>query len=222
MNILVVEDDESLSRLMRQALQEEGYEPTVVLDGFAALNMAKQEWDLVVLDLMIPGVSGLEVCRRLRAQDFRSPILMVTAKDLIEDKVAGLDAGADDYLVKPFHLVELLARVRALLRRTSVTGAPYHVGALILDPRLREISNGTKSIPLSSTEFFLLEYLMKNPGITRSRVEILMHVWKYDFDGNDNVLDVYVSYLRKKLDLLGQPGFITTIRGVGFVVENNE
>lgn len=219
MRVLVVEDDPSVGKMLRQALTEAGHTLTVVSDGYAAVKEATDDQDLVILDIMLPGISGLEVCKRVRANGVKTPILIVTAKDLVDDRVAGLDAGADDYLVKPFHLSELLARVRALLRRTHYVGGPITVANVVLDPQMREIKRGGKSIPLSSTEFFLIEYLMKNPGTVRTRSEILEHVWKYDFDGNDNVLDVYISYLRKKLDQLGAPNFIKTVRGVGFTVD---
>lgn len=220
MKILLVEDDDSLSKILRQTLAEDGYDLHLVEDGHAALAEGKKDiYDLIVLDIMIPGISGLEVCKKLRSDDVRTPILIVTAKDRVEDKVAGLDAGADDYLVKPYHLAELSARVRALLRRASVVGGPLNIGGVILDPSTRELRKGNKSHTLSTTEYFLIEYLMKNPSTVRTRGEILMQVWKYDFDGNDNVLDVYISYLRKKLDYLGVPNFIKTVRGVGFVIE---
>jgi DNA-binding response OmpR family regulator len=217
MNVLIVEDDVSVARFLRQAIAEAGYSAVVTGDGHTALEQARSgRYSLILLDIMIPRLNGLEVCRRLREDDQQTPVLMITARDTLEDKVEGLDAGADDYLVKPFQLAELLARVRALLRRRSAPPAPIQVVDLVLDPTTRRATRGTKSISLSSTEYALLEYLMRNAGRVLSRAAILEHVWQYDFEGNDNVLDVYISYLRGKIDRGYPIPLIHTARGVGF------
>jgi len=219
MRLLLVEDDESVARFLKQATLEAGYRVEVVGDGLEGLRRASSEpFDLVLLDIMLPGLDGLEVCRRLRAAQARTPILIVTARDTLEDKLAGLDGGADDYLVKPFELAELLARVRALLRRSSSAAGPLQVADLTLDPLSRGARRGDRTIGLSSTEYALLEYLMRHAGQVLSRAMILEHVWQYDFGGNDNVLDVYISYLRRKIDRGYPRPLIHTVRGVGFRV----
>jgi len=168
----------------------------------------------------LPGLTGFEVCRRLRGDGISTPILILTAKDLLDDKVMGLDSGADDYLVKPFQVAELLARVRALLRRRNLGTTSLKVGDLTLEPTSRQIVRGGKAISLSATEYALLEYLMRNAGRVLTRAMILQHVWQYDFDGNDKVLDVYISYLRRKIDRGHQNSLIQTVRGVGYCMEN--
>jgi len=219
MRLLLVEDDESVARFLKQATLEAGYRVEVVGDGLEGLRRASSEpFDLVLLDVMLPGLDGLEVCRRLRAAQARTPILIVTARDTLEDKLAGLDGGADDYLVKPFELAELLARMRALLRRSSSVAGPLQVADLTLDPLSRGARRGDRTIGLSSTEYALLEYLMRHAGQVLSRAMILEHVWQYDFGGNDNVLDVYISYLRRKIDRGYPRPLIHTVRGIGFRV----
>jgi DNA-binding response OmpR family regulator len=165
---------------------------------------------------MLPGMDGFTVCRRLRAAQVMTPILIITARDTLEDKLAGLDGGADDYIVKPFQVAELLARMRALLRRGSSSPAILQVADLTLDPATRQAMRGGKAIALSGTEYALLEYLMRNAGRVLTRSMILDHVWQYDFDGNDNVLDVYISYLRRKIDKGHTQPLIHTLRGVGY------
>lgn len=222
MNILIVEDDSSVARFLHQALAEAGYTVQEVADGPAALNKAQQgQFDLILLDVMIPGLDGYEVCRRLRAGHSSVPVLMITARDTLEDKVEGLDSGADDYLVKPFQLAELLARVRALLRRVS-SPAVLRVGDLTVDQATRKAMRGAKSLSFSATEYALLEYLMRNAGRVLTRSMILEHVWQYDFEGNDNVLDVYISYLRGKVDRGFAKPLIHTVRGVGFSMDDRE
>ena len=217
MNVLIVEDDVSVARFLRQAVAEAGFSPLVTGDGASALEQGRSgRFSLILLDIMIPRMNGLEVCRRLRADNVQTPVLMITARDTLEDKVEGLDAGADDYLVKPFQLAELLARVRALLRRGSAPPAPLQVADLTLDPATRRATRGERSILLSSTEYALLEFLMRNAGRVLPRATILEHVWQYDFEGNDNVLDVYISYLRGKIDKGNPLPLIHTARGVGF------
>lgn len=217
MEVLIVEDDISVAKFLRQAIQEAGYSATVVTDGASALEQAQSDrYSLILLDVMIPGISGLEVCRKLRAGDGRVPVLMLTARDTLEDKVQGLDAGADDYLVKPFQMAELLARVRALVRRINAPNNVMRVGELTLNPSTRRAVRNGKNIALSATEYSLLEHLMRNAGTVLTRAAILEHVWQYDFEGNDNVLDVYISYLRGKIDRGFDTPMIHTVRGVGF------
>jgi DNA-binding response OmpR family regulator len=222
MNVLVVEDDESVARFLMQAITEAGYGAQVAHDGLTALDRAQtRPFDLILLDIMLPGLDGYAVCRRLRAVGMRTPILIITARDTLEDKIEGLDSGADDYIVKPFQVGELLARVRALLRRGATPPAVLHVADLVLDPATRQASRGGKSIFLSATEYTLLEYLMRNVGQVLTRQMILEQVWQYDFGGNDNVLDVYISYLRSKIDRGHSPALIHTVRGVGFRLDVN-
>lgn len=217
MNVLIVEDDDSVARFLKQATTEAGYNAQVVGDGLQAFELAKTlQFDLMLLDLMIPKINGFEVCRRLRALRIETPILIITAKDTLEDKIEGLDSGADDYIVKPFQVAELLARARALLRRGSTSPAPLSIADLTLNPVIRQASRAGKGICLSSTEYSLLEYLMRNAGRVATRSMILEHVWQYDFEGRDNVLDVYISYLRSKIDRGHPVALIHTIRGVGY------
>lgn len=217
MNVLIVEDDNSVARFLKQAMTEAGYSPQVVSDGLDALDTAKStSFDLILLDVMIPQLDGFEVCRRLRAARVMTPILFITARDALEDKIEGLDSGGDDYIVKPFQIAELLARARALLRRGSPSPAILRVGDLTLDPATRQATRDEKTIYLSATEYSLLEYLMRNAGRVLTRSMILEHVWQYDFEGNDNVLDVYISYLRSKIDKGRATALIHTIRGVGY------
>lgn len=217
MKVLIVEDDDSVGRLLFQAMRESGYEPQIVKDGAVGQRAAlENNYDLILLDLMLPGADGLTVCRALRAADCPSRILIVTARDLLEDKVACLDAGADDYLVKPFQLAELLARVRALLRRRDQASGILSIADLTIDPATRHVHRAGKRIWLSSTEYVLLEFLLRRAGETATRAELLAHVWEYDFGGNDNVVEVYISYLRRKIDKGFNPPLIHTVRGVGY------
>lgn len=217
MRILIVEDDPSVARFIEQAFKEAGYVTVVASDGDSAFRLASsQPFELILLDIMLPGMDGLEVCRQLREQGLRTPILMLTARDLLDDKVRGLDSGADDYLVKPYQVAELLARARALLRRPGGGSPILQVGGVSLDPATRAVSCQGRAVELSATEYSLLEYLMRNAGRTLTRTMILQHVWRYDFDGNDKVLDVYISYLRKKLE---GDSSIQTVRGVGYRME---
>ena len=218
MNILIVEDNETVARVLKDSTREAGYAPHVERDGLAALSRAQAEkFDIILLDVNLPGLNGFEVCSRLRAAGVKSLVLMITARDGLEDKIAGLDAGADDYIVKPFQVAELLARVRALLRRGQTSGQTVlQVADLSLDPATRQAARGGRKIMLSATEYALLEYLMRNAGTTLTRSVILDHVWQYDFGGNDNVLDSYISYLRQKIDKGSPVRLIHTARGVGF------
>lgn len=216
MNVLIVEDEAGVSRFLEQACREAGYAPRVEADGLRALHVAKAtDFDLILLDVMLPTISGFEVCRRLRADGVHSLILVITARDTLEDKIQGLDAGADDFVCKPFRVAEILARMRALLRRGQSGSPLLRVGELTLDPATRLAQRGDKKIYLSATEYSLLEYLMRHAGQTMTRSVILDHVWQYDFSGQDNVLDVYIGYLRQKIDKGHQP-LIHTVRGVGY------
>lgn len=217
--ILVIEDDEEILRLMQRALVFEGYKVLLADDGQLGLDIAQKEKPaLIILDLMLPGMDGMEVCKRLR-QFTKSPIMMVTARDKTSERVSGLDAGADDYLVKPFEIEELLARVRALLRRT-VEDRPeiLSVADLTLDNQTRQASRSSRVIDLTAKEFNLLDLFMRHPNQVLTRDVIFKKVWEYDFGGESNVLDVYIRYLRKKLEAGGEPRLIFTIRGVGYVM----
>lgn len=221
--VLVVEDDEGVGRFLHQVISEEGWEVQWEEDGLEALRLLQDnQYDLVLLDVMIPGRDGLNVCRELRASGNRVPVLIITARDALEDKIAGLDAGGDDYLCKPFQMAELLARARALLRRSAdMQTHLIQVKDLELDPLARHAKRGNNVIRLSGTEYRLLSFMMRNAGKVLARQQILEHVWQYDFGGNDNVLDVYISYLRQKIDKDFEP-LIHTVRAVGFLMGDAE
>ena len=215
--ILIVEDDESVARFLQQAVAENGYTPTRARDGGQGLELgAQKQFDAILLDVMLPILDGFTVCRRLRSRGIETPILMITARDTVEDKIEGLDAGADDYIVKPFVVGELLARLRAMLRRQNNAPATLKVGDLTLDSGTRSAMRDGKKIELYTTEYSLLEYLMRHPGRVLPRSTILDHVWQYDFEGNDNVLEVYISYLRRKIDKPFATKLIHTVRGAGY------
>jgi two-component system, OmpR family, response regulator MprA len=221
MKILVVDDERAVRESLRRALELEGYEIELAGDGSEALYRleSNEEPDAMILDVLMPGVDGLEVCRRLRGAGSRLPVLMLTARTEVEDRVAGLDAGADDYVTKPFALEELLARVRALLRRTSDDGDELlRFGDLELDPATREVRRGERSIELTRTEFSLLELFLRNPRQVLTRSVIFERVWGYDFGFGSNSLDVYVGYLRRKTEAGGEPRLIHTVRGVGYAL----
>jgi two-component system, OmpR family, response regulator len=218
MRILVVEDDPKMAALLRRGLLEEGHAPDVATAGTDALWMARAvEYDAIVLDLLLPGVDGIEVCRRLREDGVWSPILMLTARDGVEDRVSGLDAGADDYLPKPFSFSELLARLRALVRRGSPQRPTVmEVGDLRLDPARRQVWRGETEIHLSAKEFALLETFMRRPGDVLSRDHLLEHAWDYGYENRSNVVDVYVRYLREKIDRPFDRDSLETVRGTGY------
>lgn len=221
MQILVVEDEPKVAAFLRQALTEAGYAVSVAHDGVAGLEMAQAaEFDLLVLDRLLPQMNGLELCRALREAGRETPILMITARDALEDKVQGLDAGADDYLTKPFSIEEMLARVRALLRRHSGprTAAVLTVEDLTLNTQTRVACRGAKEFELSSREFALLDYLMRNAHRPVTRTMIAEHVWGFDFDSGSNVIDVYISYLRRKIDAGSGPKIIRTLRHIGYQI----
>ncbi|HIK31546.1 MAG TPA: response regulator transcription factor [Oscillatoriales cyanobacterium M59_W2019_021] len=218
--ILVVEDEVKLAQFIELELKYEGYEVTVANDGLSGLSAARESHpDLIILDWMLPGLSGLELCRRLRQTGDRVPVVLLTAKDEIGDRVAGLDAGADDYVVKPFSVEELLARVRAHLRRTQEEDPDIFVFSdLSLNRRTREVFRGERAIELTAKEYDLLEYLIANPRQVLTRDRILEHVWGYDFMGDSNIIEVYVRYLRLKLEANNEKRLIQTVRSVGYVL----
>jgi two-component system, OmpR family, response regulator MprA len=224
MKILVVDDERAVRDSLRRALELEGYEIELAADGSEALYRLEgsEEPDAMILDVLMPGVDGLEVCRRLRGSGSKLPVLMLTARTEVEDRVAGLDAGADDYVTKPFALEELLARVRALLRRTGdEEGDVVRFGDLELDPTTREVTRGGRPIELTRTEFSLLELFMRNPRQVLTRTIIFERVWGYDFGYASNSLDVYIGYLRRKTEADGEPRLIHTVRGVGYALRES-
>jgi two-component system response regulator MprA len=218
--VLVAEDDTEIRTALERILRYEGYEPITVNDGAAALEaITEHEPDLIVLDVMMPFVDGLTVCRRIRERGNRTPVLMLTARVEISDRVAGLDAGADDYLPKPFDLEELLARIRALLRRVLPDESELlTAGDLSLDPQRHEVTMGDTRIELTRTEFEILALLLRNVGIVLERGVMYERIWGYDFDGASRSLDVHVGYLRRKLEASGADRMIETVRGIGFVL----
>lgn len=218
--ILVIDDDEAITTALRRALTFEGYAVDVAHGGEEGLVRARDAApDLVVLDILMPGLSGLEVCQRLREAD-DTPILMLTARDDVADRVKGLDAGADDYVVKPFDIDEFLARVRALLRRREPRdrASVSRFADLTVDQKARQVYRGQRAIALSAKEFDLLAYLARNPRQVLTREQLLDSVWGYQFEGESNVLDVYVGYLRQKLEASGESRLIHTVRGIGYVL----
>ena len=225
MSILVVDDEPSVRQALHRALSFEGYDVRTAADGQAALDsLLSDPADAVLLDVAMPGIDGLEVCRRMRAAGDRTPILMLTARHATADRVAGLDAGADDYLVKPFALEELLARLRALLRRASPAGDDedvLRVADLTLEPSTRVVRRGDRLIELTRTEFNLLELLLRNHGQVLTRELIFDRVWGYDFGANSNSLEVYIGYLRRKTEAEGESRLIHTVRGVGYVLRES-
>jgi two-component system response regulator MprA len=226
MRILVVDDDRAVRESLRRSLQFNGYQVEVATDGQQALDtIVGSRPDAMVLDVMMPRLDGLQVCRQLRSTGDDLPILVLTARDMVSDRVAGLDAGADDYLPKPFALEELLARLRALLRRTATDAAAAEKSEpslkfadLELDPGTREVRRGDRSMSLTRTEFSLLELLLTRPKQVLTRGRILEEVWGYDFPTSGNALEVYIGYLRRKTEAAGEPRLIHTVRGVGYVL----
>jgi two-component system, OmpR family, response regulator MprA len=221
MRILVVDDEPAVREAVERALRLEGYDVVLAADGGEALQtLDERPADAVVLDLLMPRVDGLELCRRMRLRGDRTPVLMLTARDAVTDRVAGLDAGADDYLVKPFALDELLARVRALLRRAMAGSdrTPLRYAEIELDPVAHEVRRGGRPIELTRTEFLLLELFLRHPRQVLTRSLIFENVWGYDFGPTSNSLEVYMGYLRRKTEAGGEPRVLHTVRGVGYVL----
>lgn len=221
MRILLVEDDKKVASFIHKGLEEEGHAVDVASDGEAGLLMGLDRvHDLIILDVMLPKKTGFQVLRELRQESVATPVLLLTARDTVEDKVQGLDAGADDYLTKPFAFAELVARVRALLRRRAEARAPtLQIADLVLDPATRSVTRGAEPITLTNREFALLEYFLRNPGRVLTRAMIADRVWDYNFDTGTNVIDVYVNYLRKKIDAGREPKLLHTVRGAGYVMK---
>jgi two-component system, OmpR family, response regulator len=218
MRVLIVEDEVKMAAVIRRGLREEGMAVDVTERGEDALWMAgSTEYDAIVLDVMLPGIDGLETCRRLRDDGVWSPVIMLTARDAVEDRVAGLDGGADDYVTKPFSFAELLARLRALARRgPAERPVLLEVGDLRLDPATRQVWRGDREISLSAKEFALLEVFMRRPGEVLSRLQLLEHAWDYGYENRSNVVDVYIRYLREKVDRPFGAASIETVRGAGY------
>jgi DNA-binding response OmpR family regulator len=227
-SILVAEDEVKIARLLEIELEFEGYSVTKAIDGPHALDLYRSSsWDLIILDIMLPGISGIEVLRRIRSKDKQTPVLLLTAKSSVEDKVSGLDLGANDYITKPFQIEELLARIRAALRvRAEAEKAEgndrFTIANLKLNEKTREVVRGNRQIELTPREFDLLVYLLSNKRQVLNREQILEAVWGYDFLGDTNVVDVYIRYLRKKIDMPDMPPLIHTIRGVGYVLKETK
>lgn len=222
MRLLVIEDEKKVVRFIKKGLEEEGYAVDLAVDGEEGLAMVlDQIHDLIILDIALPKMDGLQVLKKLRERRVRTPVLLLTVRVTIEDKVLGLDSGADDYLTKPFAFQELLARIRALLRRKVEAGGPLlQVEDLVLDPARHLVTRGGERIDLTSKEFALLEYLMRNAGRVLTRAKISEHVWNYDFDTETNVIDVYINYLRRKIDSGREKKLIHTVRGTGYVLKS--
>jgi heavy metal response regulator len=216
--ILVVEDERRLCNIIKRGLLEEGYAVDTAYDGEDGEYLAETTpYDLVILDIMLPKKDGINICQGLRLKKVNTPILMLTAKDTVEDRVKGLDSGADDYLVKPFAFNELVARVRALLRREGLSKSPrLQVGDLAMDTLTREVWRGQRNIELTSKEYVILEYFMRHPNIVITRTMLEEHAWDYEFDSMSNLIDVYIRRLRRKIDETGQASLIQTVRGAGY------
>ena len=218
MRILVIDDDRRLCAIIKRGLLEEAYAVDLAYDGEEGEYLAEvNPYDLIILDIMLPKKDGIEVCHELRAKKVNTPILMLTAKDTVEDRVRGLDTGADDYLVKPFAFSELLARVRALLRREGMLKSPeLQVGDLTLNTLTRQVRRGQRPIELTTKEYVILEYFMRHPNVVVTRTMVEEHAWDYDFDSLSNLVDVYIRRLRRKIDTAGEDSLIQTVRGAGY------
>jgi two-component system, OmpR family, response regulator len=228
-SILIVEDEEKIARVLELELEYEGYAVLKVIDGLEALEAYRTgSWDLILLDVMLPGISGIELLRRIRKNDLLTPVILLTAKSSVGDKVSGLDLGANDYITKPFQIEELLARIRAALRIKQVEQPQLENDALLsfadlsIDQKSREVKRAEELIELTPREFDLLVYLLTNKRQVLSRDQILEAVWGYDFFGDTNVVDVYIRYVRKKIDLPHLPSLIHTVRGVGYVLKDTK
>ncbi len=220
MRILIIEDEEKVANFIKRGLREEGYSVDVAYDGEEGhFQVSSNEYDVIILDLMLPKIDGISLCKRLRQEKITTPILMLTAKDSVKDKVTGLDSGANDYLTKPFSFEELLARIRALLRKSeTTTPTKLQIGDLILDLLTHKVTRAGKEIILTNKEYALLEYLMRNAGSIVTRTMISEHVWDVNFDTFTNVIDVYVNYLRNKIDKGHKKKLIHTVRGRGYTI----
>ncbi len=218
MRILVVDDDRRLCAVIKRGLLEEAYAVDLAYDGEEGEYLAEvNPYDLIILDIMLPNKDGIEVCHELRTKKINTPILMLTAKDTVEDRVRGLDTGADDYLVKPFAFNELLARVRALLRREGMLKSPeLRVGDLTMNTLTRQVWRGQRPIELTTKEYVILEYFMRHPNVVVTRTMVEEHAWDYDFDSLSNLVDVYIRRLRRKIDSEGEDSLIQTVRGAGY------
>lgn len=220
MRILLVEDERNVAAFIKKGLEEEFYSVDIAEDGSEGLLMAlSNDYDLVILDIMLPGMNGVEVCKRIREKDRRIPILMLTAVDSVESKVQGLESGADDYLTKPFAFSELLARIKALLRRVPDTISELTIDDLRMELLSRRVYRGDREITLTPKEFSLLEYLLRNSGRVLSRTQIIENVWGYNFDPGSNVVDVHIKFLREKIDSASERKLIHTIRGAGYILK---
>jgi len=225
MRILMIEDDERISSFVKRGLEAEGYLVQIAQDGQEGIRMGVTPYDLIILDLLLPDKSGHQICQALRQADIHTPILILTAKDTLQDKLNGFDFGADDYLTKPFAFEELLARIKALLRRRPSyehTDTSLHVGDLILNQSTREVHRASKAIALTRKEFDLLEFLMRNVNKAVSRTSILEQVWGYHYDTLTNTVDVYIGYLRKKIDADSQVKLIQTVRDFGYKISDHQ
>lgn len=224
MRILLVEDDVGITKFVRQGLAEAGYATDVANTGSEGLEFAlASDYDLILLDVMLPVMDGISVLRSLRQQGFQTPVLLLTALDTVQDRVLGLDAGADDYVIKPFDFTELLARMRALLRRPPLQAdVQLQVGDLVMDTAQRLVKRADRLIELSPREYSLLEYLMRNQNHVLSRTQIAQHVWSFDFYGDFKVIDVYIGYLRRKIDASHGSSLIQTVRGVGYWIPTHQ
>jgi heavy metal response regulator len=222
MTILVIEDEVKISRFIKKGLEMEHYTVDAAYTGKEGLEKSEiNSYDLIILDIMLPEMDGIEVCRKLRENKVDTPIIMLTARNTVEDRIKGLDSGADDYLTKPFAFGELVARIRALLRREkTVNATKLEVGDLILDPATHEVFRGGKEIALSSKEYRLLDYMLRRPGHVCTRTMIGEHIWGYNFTDDSNVIDVYISYLRRKIDGGFRNKLIHTVRDVGYKIQD--
>ena len=223
-HILLVEDEQRLARLCKRVLEDEGHVVDLAETGEEALSLGVAEgFDAIVLDLMLPDIDGFTVCRRLRQQGVQTPVLMLTARGALEDRVEGLDSGADDYLTKPFEFAELLARIRALTRRAPAitSGGSLQASDLVMDLARHEVRRGGRPIELSTREYALLEYFLRHPNQVLTRAQILDNVWGYDSDAGSSVIEIYVHYLRNKIDHAGKPSLLRTVRGVGYALQSD-
>lgn len=222
MRILIAEDEPGILKFLRDGLEEEGFAVDTVADGVQALELALvHEYDILLLDWMLPGLSGIEICRKYRKEGKSSPIIFLTAKDTVADTVFGLEAGANDYIRKPFHFDELLARIRVQLRGNSNESNILQASDLTIDVDQHQVKRGLDKIDLTAKEFSLLEFLVRNKGRVCTRTRIIEHVWDMNFHSDTSVIDVYVNYLRKKLDIHAGQSYIQTVRGVGYVIRDN-